>query len=75
MVIPFIPRRLPPVVRGACRVVHAVAPLPEAGPPAGDRTLREVLLDQARALAAGVEAEAPGLMECVRNHSIAARSR
>ncbi|KQP91350.1 hypothetical protein ASF60_18065 [Methylobacterium sp. Leaf113] len=75
MSIVAFPRRLPPVVLGACRGVHAVAPLPEAGPPAGDLTLREVLLEQARALAAGVEAEAPGLMECVRNGSIAARSR
>ncbi|MCJ2081547.1 hypothetical protein [Methylobacterium sp. J-090] len=69
MIVPFIPRRLPPVVRGACRVVHDVAPLPDAGRPAGDRTLREVLIEQARALAASVEAEAPGLMESVRNRA------
>ncbi|QEE39917.1 MULTISPECIES: hypothetical protein [unclassified Methylobacterium] len=76
MIVPIIPRRLPPVIRGACRVVHAVAPLPDAGPPpARNRTLREVLIEQARALADGVEAEAPGLMESVRNQSISARSR
>lgn len=70
MVIPFIPRRLSPVVRGACRVVHQVAPLPDAGPPpAWDRPLREVLIEQAQALAQAVEAEAPGLMDAVRrNH-------
>lgn len=72
---PFIPRRLPPVVRGACRVVHDVAPLPDAGPPAGDRSLREVLVEQARTLSEAVEAEAPGLMECLRNRGIKARFR
>lgn len=60
---PFIPRRLPPVLVGACRAVHSAIPLPAAGPPpVEDLALAEVLAGQARMLAASVEAAAPGTM-------------
>ncbi|WP_244032861.1 hypothetical protein [Methylobacterium sp. E-016] len=76
MTVVAFPRRLSPVVLGACRGVHAVAPLPEAGPPPAEGlSLRGVLIGQARALAESVEAEAPRLMECVRHQGISARSR
>lgn len=61
---PYISRRIPPAVVGACRVLHAVLPLPEAGPlPGEDVTLAEVLAGQARVLALSVEAAAPGAMD------------
>lgn len=61
---PFISRRLPPVLVGACRALHAAIPLPEASPVVGeDLALAEVLAGQAMMLAASVEAAAPGTME------------
>lgn len=60
---PFISRRMPPVVVGVCRAVHATLPLPDAGPPPGeDISLMEVLAGQARLIASSVEAAAPGTM-------------
>ena len=60
---PFISRRLPPVVVGACRAVHSAVPLPEAGPPPGEElALVEVLRAQALMLAMSVEAITPGAM-------------
>lgn len=61
---PFISRRMPLVVVGVCRAVHATLPLPDAGPPpAEDLALAEVLAGHARMLAASVEAAAPGAMD------------
>ncbi|MCJ2039882.1 hypothetical protein MKK55_13175 [Methylobacterium sp. J-059] len=60
---PYTVRRMPPAVVGACRALHAVLPLPEAGPlPGEDLSLAEVLAAQARVPAAAVEAAAPGTM-------------
>ncbi|MFF8801255.1 MULTISPECIES: hypothetical protein [unclassified Methylobacterium] len=60
-----LPLRLPPTVRGACAAVQTVAPLPEpvAPAPAEDTPLREVLADQAAALA---EVADPAALEAAR---------
>lgn len=64
---PYIPHRLPPVVAGVCRAVHAVSPPPDAGPPPGeDISLAEVLSGHARVLALSIEAVAPGSMDRLR---------
>lgn len=71
---PFLPPRLPPVVRGACRALHAAPPpVPDSPPaPAEDAPVREVLAEQASELAAQVEAVDPAALESAR---AAARAR
>ena len=64
----FLPPRLPPVVRGACRALHAAPPaVPNSPPvPAEDAPVAEVLADQAEALATEVEAVDPAVLEAAR---------
>lgn len=70
----FLPPRLPPVVRGACRALHAAPPpVPETAPlPPEDAPVLDVLADQAEALAAEIEAVDPAAMQAAR---AAARAR
>lgn len=64
----FLPPRLPPVVRGACRALHAAPPpVPDSPPvPAEDAPVAQVLADQAEALATEVEAVDPAALEAAR---------